>query len=68
MIMQFTQNQAVSELHVGGKLSMYGGMIDGEYVAIEPNKHLELKWRFKDWGEAYSTVKIDLEDCDEDVR
>ena len=60
MIMQFTQNPAVSEPRPGGKLMMYGGMIDGEYVNLEANKKIQLKWRFKDWGDQYADVNIDF--------
>ena len=68
MIMQFTQNPAVSEPRPGGKLMMYGGMIDGEYVNLEANKKIQLKWRFKDWGDQYADVNIDFEEDDDDVR
>ena len=67
MIMQFTQNPAVSEPRPGGKLMMYGGMIDGEYVNLDANKMIQLKWRFKDWGDQYANVMIDFEEDDDDV-
>ena len=63
-MMQFTQNPAVSEPKVGGKFSLYSGTIEGEYISLEENKHLEMKWKFKDWGEVYSHVVIDFEDDD----
>jgi uncharacterized protein YndB with AHSA1/START domain len=28
---------------------MYGDTIQGEYVTIEENKRIEMKWKFKDW-------------------
>ena len=65
--MQFTQNPAVSEPRPGGKLMMFGGMIDGEYVKVETNKKLQMKWRFKDWGEQYADVNITFEDDEDDV-
>lgn len=40
---------------------MYGGTIEGEYVSLEQNKHIEMKWRFRDWEE-YSDVSIIFED------
>ena len=68
MIMQFTQNPAVSEPRPGGKYMMFGGMIDGEYVNIETNKKIQLKWRFKDWGEQYADVNINFDEDDDEVR
>ena len=66
--MQFTQNPAVSEPRPGGRYSMYGGLIDGEYLTLTEAKSLELKWRFKDWGDAgYSHVLITFEEDEEDV-
>ncbi len=67
--MQFTQNPAVSEPRPGGRLIMYGGIIEGEYINLVENKSLEIKWRFKDWGEAgNSHVLISFEDDEDDVR
>jgi activator of HSP90 ATPase len=40
---------------------MYGGTIEGEYVNLEENKLIEMKWRFKDWEE-YSNVVIEFEE------
>ena len=67
MIMQFTQNPAVSEPRPGGNLMMYGGMIDATYVNLEANKFICLKWRFKDWGDQYANVMINFEEDDDDV-
>lgn len=64
--MQFSQNPALSEPAPGGKLQMYNGTIDAEYVSLEENKQIVMKWRFKDWEE-YSKVVINFEDND-DVR
>ena len=67
--MQFTQNPAVSEPRPGGRYQLYGGLIDGEYLNLTEAKSLELKWRFKDWGDAgYSHVLISFEEDEEDVR
>ena len=63
--MQFTQNPAVSETRPGGKLMMFNGLIEGEYVSLEQNKKIEMKWKFKDWGEKYADVTIDFEEEDE---
>ena len=65
--MQFSQNPAVSEPRPGGKLVMYNGMIEGEYISLEQNKKIEMKWKFKDWGDSYAHVTIDLNEDEEDV-
>ncbi len=66
--MQFTQNPAVSETRPGGKLMMFNGLIEGEYVSLEQNKKIEMKWKFKDWGEKYADVTIDFEEDEDEVR
>lgn len=62
--MQFSQCPAVSELRPGGKLQMYNGTIEAEYVSLEENKSITMKWRFKDWEE-YSNVVINFEEDDD---
>ena len=66
--MQFTQNPAVSESRAGGKYSLYGGIIEGEYLEVQENKRIVMNWRFKDWGSVYSNVVIDFEADEDDVR
>ncbi len=46
---------------------MFGGMIDGEYVEIEENKKIVMKWRFKDWGDQYADVVINFEEDEDEV-
>lgn len=45
---------------------MYSGTIEGEYIKLETNALIEMKWRFKDW-DSYSHVVLKFEDND-DVR
>jgi activator of HSP90 ATPase len=45
---------------------MYNENIEGEYVSLEENKRITLKWKMKDWAE-YSDVVIEFEE-DDDVR
>ena len=59
--MQFTQNPAVVEPRIGGKYSIYNGIIEGEFLEIEQDKRIVMKWRFKDWGENFSNVVITFE-------
>ena len=30
---------------------IFGGTITGEYIALEENKRIEMKWKFKEWGD-----------------
>ena len=41
-------------------------MIDGTYIIVDENKRIEMKWRFKDWGEVYSYVVITFEEDEND--
>jgi activator of HSP90 ATPase len=43
---------------------MYGGIIEGEYVTIDENKRIEMKWKFRDWDQ-YSDVVINFEDSND---
>ena len=36
-------------------------------MSLEENRKVEMKWRFKDWGENYSHVVINLESDEDDV-
>ena len=42
-------------------------MITGEYISLEENKKIEMKWKMKDWVEN-SHVIITLDASAEDVR
>ena len=46
---------------------MYNGMIEAEYVNVEQSKKVEMKWKFKDWGENFANVTIDLTEDEDDV-
>ena len=45
---------------------MYGDTIQGEYVSIEENKKIEMKWKFKDWNE-YAQCVITFDGGDQSV-
>ena len=39
---------------------MFGDTIQGEYLGLEQNKKIEMKWKFKEWPEfALCTVLFD---------
>merc|ERR1719461_1748863 len=55
------------DLKVGGKFSIFGGSVVGEFTELKPNAKICQKWRFNDWEEGvYSEVEITLTavDCD----
>ena len=39
---------------------MFDGTIVGEYISLDENKSIEMKWRFKDWSE-FAHCKITFE-------
>ena len=55
----------MSEPVPGGKLVMYNDNIQGEYIALDENKRVEMNWKFKDW-EDYSHVLITLDEGDDE--
>lgn len=58
----FTQSQAIVEPKPGGKFSWYNGSVLGEFVELEQDKRLVLKWKFSSWADdCFSKVVIDLE-------
>ena len=58
-ICQFTRCLAVSEPSPGGKLEMFDGNIQGEYVSVQEGTQIVMKWKFKDWDE-YADLVIDI--------
>lgn len=43
---------------------LYDGTISGEYVNLEKDSKIEMKWKMKDW-DAYSDVVITFEQGDD---
>ena len=46
---------------------MFNGLIEGEYVNLEENKKIEMKWKFKDWGDKFADVTINFEEDEDEV-
>ncbi|KAL7752682.1 Co-chaperone [Sorochytrium milnesiophthora] len=60
-VKQWTQGQGESQPEVGGKFSLYGGVVSGEYVELVPGQKIVQKWRLRDWPkDAMSTVTLVL--------
>ena len=43
---------------------MFDGNIQGQYVNIEENKKIEMKWKFKDWDD-YADLVITIVDVND---
>lgn len=51
----------------GGKFSLFGGNVSGEYLELESSTKITQKWRLAQWPEGhYSTLKIRFEQNDVD--
>ncbi|EFC49807.1 Aha1 domain-containing protein [Naegleria gruberi] len=62
IISHYTQSRAESDKRAGGKFSLFGGKVRGEFIEFIPNEKIVQKWRFEDWPENdYSTVTISFE-------
>ena len=44
---------------------MFDGMIEGEYVSLEENKAIEMKWKFKEWP-AFADLTVRFEGAGSD--
>ena len=48
-MMAYTRAPVEAQPQLGGRLSMYGGSIEGTYVELVPEEQVVLDWRFKEW-------------------
>lgn len=56
--MAFSQSKATITPSVGGKFSVFGGSVTGEFVEIDSPVKLVQKWRFSSWEDGiFSTVQ-----------
>mmetsp|Transcript_10242 Transcript_10242/g.27927 ORF Transcript_10242/g.27927 Transcript_10242/m.27927 type:complete len:342 (-) Transcript_10242:21-1046(-) len=61
----YTGSAATIEPVAGGKVSMFGGSIEGKFTRLEPDQLIEMDWRFSSWGDdCVSKVRIELEEKD----
>ncbi|XP_014251204.1 activator of 90 kDa heat shock protein ATPase homolog 1 [Cimex lectularius] len=59
MVCAFTNGPSVVEARNGGKFSLFGGNIYGEFLELVPNKKIVQKWRLKSWpDDHFSTVTL----------
>jgi activator of HSP90 ATPase len=63
MVSAFSRGQAIVDAKSGGKFSMFDSNVTGTFTALEPNKEIKQKWRFRSWPEGhYSTVTLKFEE------
>ena len=54
----YTQSAATIEARPGGKFSWFNGSVLGEFVELDRDRKIEMKWRFSTWKEGtYSKVE-----------
>jgi len=56
LLRAFTNSQVESDVKVGGKFSLFGGQISGEYLELVSNKKISQKWRSKSWPEGHHSI------------
>ncbi|KAM4663972.1 activator of 90 kDa heat shock protein ATPase homolog 1 [Discoglossus pictus] len=49
LVQGFTHAPAIVNPEKGGKFQLLGGNVSGEFVEMEPEKHIIMSWRFKSW-------------------
>jgi activator of HSP90 ATPase len=64
--MAYTRSPAVCVPSPGGKLMMFDGMIEGEFVSLDENKRIQLKWKFREWP-SFADVAITFENAGSDA-
>lgn len=65
----YTQSAVVLEPHPGGRFSLFGGNVTGEFVEVRANERIVQKWRASSWPEGlHSVVTIKFEESSGGVR
>ncbi|KAG1677031.1 hypothetical protein FOA52_001200 [Chlamydomonas sp. UWO 241] len=61
-IRAYTQSGANVDARPGGKFSWYNGSVLGEFVELEADKRIVMRWKFSTWADdCFSTVVITLD-------
>jgi activator of HSP90 ATPase len=62
-IRAYTGSSAEVDPRPGGKLSMFGGSVEGAFRELDPPRRLELDWRFSSWPDGVlSIVSLEFEE------
>uniref|UniRef100_A0A1I8EHW6 Aha1_N domain-containing protein n=1 Tax=Wuchereria bancrofti TaxID=6293 RepID=A0A1I8EHW6_WUCBA len=63
MVKKWSNNDAELDLKPHGAFTLFGGMVTGEFVKIEPCKELAMKWRLKTYpAGCFANVTFRLKD------
>lgn len=63
MVTAFTQGHVKMEVEKGGKFSLFGGNISGEFKELVPGKKIVQYWRYKQWPDQhFSEVTFSIEE------
>ncbi|VDL59110.1 unnamed protein product [Hymenolepis diminuta] len=58
----FTRDNATIQPTLGGKYSIFGGNVSGNFIELDENKMISLSWRKSNWPEGHvSLVKLEFE-------
>ncbi|CAF4850015.1 activator of 90 kDa heat shock protein ATPase homolog 1 [Pieris napi] len=68
MVTAFTQGHVKLEAEKGGKFTLFGGNISGEFRELVPGKKIVQYWRYKQWPkEHFSEVTFNIEEKDDNT-
>ncbi|CAG9562373.1 unnamed protein product [Danaus chrysippus] len=66
MVTAFTQGHVKMEAEKGGKFSLFGGNVSGEFRELVPGKKIVQLWRYKQWPDHhFSEVTFTMEEKDD---
>lgn len=66
MVTAFTQGHVKMEAEKGGKFSLFGGNVRGEFRELVPGKKIVQLWRYKQWPDQhFSEVTFNIEEKDD---
>ncbi|XP_045449713.1 activator of 90 kDa heat shock protein ATPase homolog 1 [Melitaea cinxia] len=66
MVTAFTQGHVKMEAEKGGKFSLFGGNVSGEFRELVPGKKIVQYWRYKQWPDQhFSEVTFNIEEKDD---
>ncbi|KAM4690873.1 activator of 90 kDa heat shock protein ATPase homolog 1 [Rhinophrynus dorsalis] len=63
LVQGFTHAPATLTAEKGGKFQLLGGNVSGEFLELEPEKHIVMSWRFKSWPAGHhATITLTFTD------
>nr|XP_033808262.1 activator of 90 kDa heat shock protein ATPase homolog 1 [Geotrypetes seraphini] len=59
LVQAFTHSPAVIDASKGGRFQLLNGSVSGEFLELDPEKQIVMKWRFKSWpSEHHATISL----------